>query len=430
MKTENRTVEYHYRENERKRRSRRMKTRASNLREQNAGETGVTSPHLHHDHIPVIRMLFLTISSFSFLSVEGCSLGTYGANCNPCPTGSYQDGVSDTCKPCGIGTYQGLTGQSTCSACSSATWYGTTACSSSCTMVTLPTQTANVPGTASLLVGTSRLTFNCPSGTYSAAQHSLVPLTSGCSFAELSSTSLTDLTSVTQCPTNTCCIWASSQLPRFSEVQPFGTFSVRNGFDGLIFDGAPMLHTNTNSKYVGIDFGVTTYVDSIILFDRIDCCCYRENGLQVYIGDTLVGVKYPTTTSTQFPIGAYNNLCYSGGSADQGYRIPSNIPCKNSGRYLYIVGLSTEYLNLQEVIVLGEPACTQCPGGTYSFSTIPTTSCSNCPSGTWSPAGSSSCSLCSIGKFSLGGMYRRLTQISSIIIDMESSKYFSIREQT
>lgn len=330
-----------------------------------------------------------------------------------CPKGSYQDEPgADTCKPCGLGTYQTLTGQTSCIFCSGPynSYYGSIACpqttdTEQCRISLQPsTSLTTTPGMAMLTVGNNYISFNCPSGMYSTTVSTLTPLTVGCTSSYYTGV----YTGAVACST-TCCMWMSSQLNGNTTTLSLygGALNFADSWNVSTTQGLVM------NEYFGIDLGSTKYVDSLLLFDVIGLAseCNRQDNLQIYIGSTLYtasGSKIASSTGYSYPVNAsLNTLCYSGDTSTQGYRQPLVANCKMSGRYVYIVSTSTDKtLKLNEVVVLGQPACTLCPAGTYSINTIPNTECSLCPGGTYSTGSGmtskSACTICPLGSYSTG----------------------------
>lgn len=330
-----------------------------------------------------------------------------------CPIGSYQDEpAADTCKPCGLGTYQNLVGQTSCIFCNGIynSYYGSITCpqttdTEQCRIGLQPnTFLTTTPGAAMLTTGANYIAFNCPSGMYSTTVSTLTSLTVGCTSSYYTGT----YTGSVACST-TCCMWMSSQWN--------GSTTTPLAFDGILNYANSWNIASTQglvmNEYFGIDLGVSKYVDSILLFDVIGLAteCSRQDGIQIYIGNTLYtpsGSKIANSTGYSYPVStSLNTLCYTVDASTQGYRQPLSATCQMSGRYVYIVSTNTnKILELNEIVVLGQPACTLCPAGTYSVNTIPNTECSLCPGGTYSTGSGmtskSACTICPLGTYSTG----------------------------
>lgn len=330
-----------------------------------------------------------------------------------CPIGSYQDeSPADTCKPCGLGTYQNVTGQTSCIFCNGIynSFYGSITCpqitdSEQCRIGVQPsTALTTTPGMAMLTVGANYISFNCPSGTYSTTVSTLTPLTVGCSSSYYTGT----YTGAVTCST-VFCAWMSSQF-NGSTTTPLlydGILNFANSWNIATTQGTVL------NEFIAIDFSTSRYIDSVLIFDVIGLAseCSRQDNLQIYVGNTSytsAAGKIASSAGYSYPVASQlNTLCYTGDTSTQGYRQPLNANCKTYGRYLYIVSTSTDkFLELNEIIVLGQPACTLCPAGTYSVNTIPNTECSLCPGGTYSTGSGmtskSACTICPLGTYSTG----------------------------
>ena len=325
-------------------------------------------------------------------------------NVLPCPAGSFQPlAAQDTCVACGPGTNQASSGQASCSTCSDATkiyntWYGGISCPNAnndanvCSINQLPTTTVSiVPGQATFTIGANTLSFNCPSGTYSPNVNSITGnllMNNTCTF--LGSTSAT-------CTAGKCCAWPS----RFDGgTTASGNFAaVADAINTVVFTLGNYVGT-----YIAIDLVSSQFVDSILVFDRTSAWtdCDREDSLKVYVGDYLSGTAALVQTSNRLYDKTLNNtLCYTGLTADRGYRNPLWISCKTTGRYIYIVAEAKAYMNPQEITVLSAPPCTLCAPGSYSTNAVPTVRCSLCPASTYqSASGASSCTSCASGTYS------------------------------
>ena len=320
----------------------------------------------------------------------------------PCPAGSFTElSWQKTCTPCPASTYQPYPGQNYCLQCTGTsnpydTLPGSIACPSTsdyeqCLIGPKYWLTATTtPGTAMLQVSANYVSLNCPSGTYSTTVSTLSRLTDNCAIAGYGAS----------CPASGCCVWVSSFGYNFQLMNVAGLF------DGMIqFSLSLSFHAGCfTNDFIAIDFGASTYVDSILSFDRTGGAngasgnCARSNNLRVFIGNSLKGSRQSgTTTQTlAYPItDTANTLCFQGGTVDQGYRNPGWISCQTSGRYLYIVADSTKCLHPLELIITSTPPCTRCAAGTYSINNQANTLCTECPVNTYQPStGQSTCIAC------------------------------------
>jgi hypothetical protein len=308
-----------------------------------------------------------------------------------CPMGTYKDQLGGSaCTLCPPGYYQDTTGASSCKLCANSynTWYGSIICPSStlCAMTAaVMTYDNNIPGTAVLSSGSNKISFNCPSGTFSISASSMTRLTDSCQKLTLNGPA---------CDVAQCCVYASSQ---------YSSLIVNNLFDLSMSTTAS---TNGGDRsYFVIYFPQETYIDQVILVDYYGGgLCLRTQEVEIYVGNTQAVNDNMRITSTLYsyplPQNQNNILCYKDSPATFGYRNPLTVNCNLYGRYVYIVAnIYTSFL-FPEIIVLGSPACPRCPVGTFSTNAIPSTTCISCTAGTYaSTTGSSVCSRCPSGSY-------------------------------
>ncbi len=313
----------------------------------------------------------------------------------PCPSGTFTDlPWQKSCIACSPGDYQPYPGQRACLKCSGATneYYGSQTCISdasatACGIGPMPWYTPTVtPGTTQVTSGGQYMSMNCPSGTYNTAAGTMTRLTEGYAYATASSTCSGG---------NGGCVWMSSYYATTSD------YYVSNAFD--LAQGTFTHANSVVNGFMAIDFGTSTYVDSVLIVDRLGSIsvCIREDTLRIFIGNTLIGPSRTsggTGATTSYNIASTSNtLCFVGSTLDTGYRNPLWASCKGTGQYLYIVG-STSYLNIAEVVVLGQPPCTLCAAGTFSINNQANTVCTECPVGTYQTgSGMSTCTTCPSG---------------------------------
>jgi len=317
-----------------------------------------------------------------------------------CPMGTYQDDMTGaTCKACGIGQYQGLPGQTGCLTCNNGlnVWYGGIACPSSSSPVSvLPvTVLSDTAGMYSLNFSSKSryLTFNAPSGYYTnTKQVAQRPITDMCAVSDPGVV-------CTGSGSDICCVWASSAQGA----------SVSYAVDGLTTTSFAASASGSN-QFIAVDFKSTSqYIDSVVIFDAQDSNMVANNGLSIYIGNTLYGTgTTPSVTPVSYPVQTQaNTLCASLSPQDTGYRYPKTVSCKMTGQYLYIVmATSTLGLVLPEFAVLSSSPGTPCLPGSYSSNTMPTIDCSLCPAGTYSTGtgmtSADACTNCPLGQYATG----------------------------
>lgn len=317
----------------------------------------------------------------------------------PCPVGSFQDTTAvASCKPCPIGTFQNETGKTTCKSCLNGynTWYGASICATAQIQVTpaVGTSLSTTPGVYSLYFPNylQYLSFNVPSGYYS-------------DVASAYQASITDTCSVStrtkKCAAIApCCVFASSE-----------SVSLWNAVDGTLTTSYSAIASEMN-QYICVNFKSTTqYIHSVLIFDSATSDMVANNGLAIYIGNTLYGSgDTPPTGSPAFtyPVASQaNTLCATLSAQDVGYRYPKMVSCKMTGQYLYIVmASSTLGLTIPEFVVLTSPPGTPCPAGTFSTNFSPTVSCTLCPTGTYATGtgmtSASDCVNCPLGQYATG----------------------------
>jgi hypothetical protein len=133
-----------------------------------------------------------------------------------------------------------------------------------------------------------------------------------------------------------------------------------------------------------------------------------NNGLAIYIGNTLYGDGQSPYNAINYPVASQaNTLCATLSAQDVGYRYPKMVSCKLMGQYLYIVmASSTRGLSIPEFAVLTEPPGTPCPAGTFSTNANPTATCTLCPAGTYSTGiamtSATDCVNCPLGQYATG----------------------------
>lgn len=318
----------------------------------------------------------------------------------PCPIGTFQDDITENrCKACGIGQYQGLPGQTGCLTCNNGlnVWYGGITCPSSSSPVSvLPgTVLSDTAGMYSLNFSSKSryLTFNAPSGYYTnTKQVAQRPITDMCAVSDPGVV-------CTGSGSDICCVWASSAQGA----------SVSYAVDGLTTTSFAASASGSN-QFIAVDFKSTSqYIDSVVIFDAQDSNMVANNGLSIYIGNTLYGTgTTPSVTPVSYPVQTQTNtLCASLSPQDTGYRYPKTVSCKMTGQYLYIVmATSTLGLVLPEFAVLSSSPGTPCLPGTFSSNTMPTIDCSLCPAGTYSTGtgmtSADACTNCPLGQYATG----------------------------
>ncbi len=259
--------------------------------------------------------------------------------CSTCPKGHFSSNVGvTTCQNCALGTYSSSDslGLSTCLTCPAGSFNWN-------------------PG----------MTFcgQCMQGTYNAT-------------VGLGKQSLTYTCGINK--NERCNIWSSSSMP------------AAEGIYAADFNLQSYFHSNQGAlQYWAIDFSESKYVDTIVLYDRVDCpCATRENGLEIYVGNTQI-------TSSSFAASGDVRLCYRD---DHGptERYPLHAYCGSQGRYLYIVSSASNtdnFFHFMEVAIFSEGLCSTCNAG--YMAAYGASQCTPCANGTYSnTAGAGVCDTC------------------------------------
>jgi len=225
----------------------------------------------------------------------------------------------------------------------------------------------------------------------------------------------------------------------------YGTNTANYANDGILSVGTGQQFVNTactaadSIPWWQVDLGNVYTLSYLNFYDRPGAGT-RENGLQVYVGNSPSSTSGTASTFGPGPLNAgalpasyagpsgTMTACPSGPFAgftaitlpqaqaqmtlgvSQGITVPQanslQIPCALSGRYV-VVAIPTNCLNFNELQVVGVPpaqaVCAACPAGTTTSAPGATSAgaCAPCAAGSFAPSvGSPSCSLCPGGTYS------------------------------
>jgi YD repeat-containing protein len=131
-----------------------------------------------------------------------------------------------------------------------------------------------------------------------------------------------------------------------SSTYPAPGTAASNAVDGITSGG--ITHTNLEAKpWWQVDLGAIQQVESVKLWNRLDCCQNRLSNFYVFISDSPFSSNDPATTAAQSGVWSY----YVTGQAPDTLLLTAG----RTGRYVRVQLTGTEYLSLREVEVFGEP---------------------------------------------------------------------------
>jgi hypothetical protein len=136
----------------------------------------------------------------------------------------------------------------------------------------------------------------------------------------------------------------SSVLPGYSTMTVSN--AVDGNTDGSFYDGS-VSHTNLEANpWWQVDLGASATVNSVVVWNRTDCCGYRLSDYWVFISSTPFG-------STDTPATLQNRAGTWSSHQTTAPNPSISIPAGFIGRYVRIQLSGSNYLSLAEVQVMG-----------------------------------------------------------------------------
>jgi hypothetical protein len=149
-------------------------------------------------------------------------------------------------------------------------------------------------------------------------------------------------------PTNLALGKAATQSSTIPGSVSAGAGSAVDGnLDGNFFDGSVTATNADTNAWWQVDLGATATVNSVVVFNRTDCCSTRLGDYWVFVSNTpFLATDTPATL-----------LGRAGTFASHQTTVPSpstTIPVAMQGRYVRVQLTGTNYLSLAEVQVFGQ----------------------------------------------------------------------------
>jgi hypothetical protein len=136
----------------------------------------------------------------------------------------------------------------------------------------------------------------------------------------------------------------SSTLPGYPTA--VAGSAVDGNTDGAFFDGSVTATNADPNAWWQVDLGVSATINSVVVWNRTDCCSARLNDYWVFISNTpFLATDTPTTLQTR--AGTFFSHQTTTPSPS------SNIPAVVQGRYVRVQLTGTNNLSLAEVQVMG-----------------------------------------------------------------------------
>jgi hypothetical protein len=137
----------------------------------------------------------------------------------------------------------------------------------------------------------------------------------------------------------------SSTLPGYPTA--VAASAVDGNTDGNFFDGSVTVTNLDVNPWWQVDLGASSTVNSIVIWNRTDCCAARLNSYWILVSDTPFGPNDTPTTLSGRP-GTFVTHQFFGSN-------PSNSTAIGAqGRYVRVQLAGTDYLSLAEVQVFGQ----------------------------------------------------------------------------
>jgi hypothetical protein len=136
----------------------------------------------------------------------------------------------------------------------------------------------------------------------------------------------------------------SSTFPGFASAA--ASSAVDGNTDGLFFDGSVTTTNQDPNAWWQVDLGVSATVNSVVIWNRTDCCSARLTDYWVFISNTpFLATDTPTTLQNRAGTFASHQTSAPNPSA--------TIAAGVQGRYVRVQLTGTDYLSLAEVQVMG-----------------------------------------------------------------------------
>jgi hypothetical protein len=167
----------------------------------------------------------------------------------------------------------------------------------------------------------------------------------------------------TPAPANLAVGKAATQSSSFPG-SPSASAAVDNNTDGFYFDGSVTATNADTNAWWQVDLGASATINSVVIWNRTDCCGSRLSDYWVFVSDTPF---LPTDTPVTLQNRAGTFASHQTSAPNPSTSIPQIPPCVNSvppclisvpviqGRYVRVQLSGTDYLSLAEVQVLGTP---------------------------------------------------------------------------
>ncbi len=136
----------------------------------------------------------------------------------------------------------------------------------------------------------------------------------------------------------------SSTLP--GSPTAIAAAAVDGSTDGYFFDGSVTATNLDPNPWWQVDLGVSAAVNSIVIWNRTDCCGSRLNDYWVFVSDTPF-LPTDTPSTLQFRAGTFTS------HQTTAPNLSTTIPAAAQGRYVRVQLTGANYLSLAEVQVLG-----------------------------------------------------------------------------
>jgi hypothetical protein len=121
--------------------------------------------------------------------------------------------------------------------------------------------------------------------------------------------------------------------------------------DGAFYDGSVTATNLDTNAWWQVDLGASATINSIVIWNRLDCCSSRLNDYWVFVSDTPF-LPTDTPTTLQNRAGTFSSHQTSAPSPS------TTILGANEGRYVRVQLTGTNYLSLAEVQVFGTGGAT------------------------------------------------------------------------
>jgi hypothetical protein len=152
----------------------------------------------------------------------------------------------------------------------------------------------------------------------------------------------------TPSPSNLALGMAATQSSTLSGYASAAASSAVDGkTDGTFFDGSVTATNQDANAWWQVDLGAPATVDSVVIWNRTDCCSSRLGDYWVFVSDTPF-LSTDTPATLQFRAGTYANHQTLAPNPS------TTIAVGAQGRYVRVQLTGTDYLSLAEVQVIGQ----------------------------------------------------------------------------